>query len=79
MVDKTAPLQCLPISEHISANLTCEFNAETEIITVKDGFDKILYEDEIGLVFSIGPLRNPNEILVTDSFELETKIGGDDD
>jgi hypothetical protein len=57
-----AQLECYSLSSNIPASLTCSYNAERNIITVKDGFTNLVYDNGEGLVFTIGPLKNPDSL-----------------
>ena len=55
-------LECASLSRNLAASLTCSYNVERDIITVKDGFTNLVYDEGEGLVFTIGPLKNPDTL-----------------
>ena len=66
------PFECESLSSNVDETIDCQYYAAQQSIIISNAFNTKLYDSSQGLVFSVGLLKNPETLQITDSFYVRT-------
>ena len=65
-------IQCESLSSNVDDDIECTYNTEKGSIEISEAFTTRIFDHDDGIVLSLGPLKNPDSLQTTDSFEISS-------